>query len=246
VTAEAEELRRELVAGRAQLLRFAEDVRDLYRQERQRARDLQRVLGELNDSYISTMETLAHMVEAKDPDTRRHLERTSELALAVARRIDPDLARRPQLAHGFLLHDIGKVGISERILTKAGPLTAQEWAQMQTHPLIGVRIVSPIRFLGDAVDVIRHHHEKFDGSGYPMGLRGREIPLSARIFSVADAFDAMTSDRPYRPAMRAEDAIEEIAVCSGAHFDPEVVDPFLTLGEELAPATLDRHLPGGE
>jgi ribonuclease P protein subunit RPR2 len=246
VSDEAEGLRLELETARAQLLRFAEDVRDLYRQERQRARDLRRVLRELNDSYISTMETLAHMVEAKDSDTRRHLERTSELALALARLIDPELAQRPQVAQGFLLHDIGKVGIPEGILTKPGPLYASEWAQMRTHPLIGAQIVSRIRFLGDAVDVIRHHHEKFDGSGYPQGLRGEEIPLSARIFSVADAFDAMTSDRPYRTAMPAEDAIEEIVRCSGAHFDPEVVEPFLVLAEELAPMTLDRPLPGSE
>jgi putative nucleotidyltransferase with HDIG domain len=244
VSHEAGDLRRELADARAQLLRFAEDVRELYGLERQRAGDLQRVLEELNESYISTMETLAQMVEAKDSDTRRHLERTSELALALARMIDPDLAQRPHVVQGFLLHDIGKLGVPEEILTKPGPLGPSEWALMRRHPLLGARIVSPIRFLGDAVDVIRDHHEKFDGSGYPRGLRGHEIPLSARIFSVADAFDAMTSDRPYRSAIPSEEAIEEIVRCSGAHFDPEVVEPFLILAEDLEPAALGGGIEG--
>jgi putative nucleotidyltransferase with HDIG domain len=220
---------------RAQLLRFAEDIRELYRQERERSSDLQRVLGELHHAYISTMETLAHLVEAKDADTRRHLDRTSEYGLALARLIDPGLAANPGLARGFLLHDIGKIGIPDGILTKPGPLSPAEWDRMRTHPLVGAHILSSIRFLREAVEVIRHHHERFDGSGYPDGLAGEEIPLAARIFAVVDAFDAMTSDRPYRRAMPPEEAIEEIVRCSGRHFDPEVVEPFLILADDLVP-----------
>ena len=232
------DLRNELEANRRQLLRFAVDMRETYRAERRRARDLARALQDLNESYLSTMETLAQLVEAKDADTRRHLDRTCDLALRLTRLIHPALAESPQLAHGCLLHDIGKVSIPERILTKPGPLYASEWEQVRTHPLIGAQIVSAIRFLGDAVDVIRFHHERFNGSGYPYGLKGDEIPLSARIFSVADAFDAMTSDRPYRRALPVKEAVEEIVRCSGSHFDPEVVEPFLIMSEDLAPPTL--------
>jgi response regulator RpfG family c-di-GMP phosphodiesterase len=225
-------LRSELAAARAQLMRFAEDFRDLYRQERRRALDLDRALEELDASRVATMETLAHLVEVKDSATRRHLDRTSALGLALVRAIDPDLAER-YLVHGFRLHDIGKVGIPERILTKPGPLSPSEWAKMRTHSTVGAGIVAPIRFLGDAVDVIRFHHERFDGSGYPHGLAGDRIPLSARIFAVVDAFDAMTGDRPYRRAMRPDQAIDEITRCSATQVDPQIVEPFLAVADEL-------------
>ncbi len=222
---------------RGQLLAFAEDVRELYRQERERSRELERALEDLNASYLTTMETLATLVETRDVGTRQHLDRTREGALALARLIDPDLAAKPETAHGFLLHDIGKVGIPDGVLMKAGPLTPSEWAVMRTHPVVGAQIVSQIRFLGDAVDVIRFHHERFDGTGYPHGLVGREIPLAARIFSVIDAYDAMISNRPYRKARPPEAATAEIARSSGTHFDPEVVEAFLILMEE-------ERLPG--
>jgi HD-GYP domain-containing protein (c-di-GMP phosphodiesterase class II) len=164
-----------------------------------------------------------------------HLDRTHQYGLALARTIDPDLGNEANLGYGFLLHDIGKIGISERILNKQGPLTPSEWSVMKTHPLIGAQIVSQIRFLGDAVDVIRCHHERYDGSGYPRGLHGEEIPLSARIFAAVDAFDAMTSDRPYRQAMPVDQAVEQIMLGSGSHFDPEVVEAFLVMMEDAAP-----------
>ena len=234
---------RELASARAQLVRCAEDIRELYRRERRASRELELALGELYRSSMATMDTLAHLVEAKDAGTGRHLDRTSRHALALARLIDPELAHRPQLVHGFRLHDIGKVGIPEAILTKPGPLRESEWARMRTHPVVGADIVAPIRFLGDAVDVIRFHHERFDGSGYPDGLSGEEIPLSARIFAVADAFDAMTSDRPYRAAMPAARALEEIARCSGSHFDPRVVEPFLLMVEARPTVTVADESP---
>jgi HD-GYP domain-containing protein (c-di-GMP phosphodiesterase class II) len=222
----------ELEAARSQLVVFAEEIKEIYRRERQRTRELERALQELNDTYLDTMKTLAFLVEAKDVGTRTHLDRAHTYGMALAWMMAPELARRPQIGYGFLLHDIGKIGISESILNKPAPLSSAERSVMQTHPVIGTQIVAPMRFLGDAVEVIAHHHEKFDGSGYPRGLKGTDIPLAARIFAVVDAFDAMISDRPYRHAMPVDVATEEIVQCSGRHFDPEVVEAFLLLMEE--------------
>jgi HD-GYP domain-containing protein (c-di-GMP phosphodiesterase class II) len=219
------------------LAAFARDARTQYVRERQRAHELERALADLNDAYFSTIETLAFLIEAKDAGTRRHLDRTRDLALKLIGRIQPELTERTEIGHAFLLHDIGKIGIPDRILTKPGSLDESEWGVMRTHPLIGAQVVKPIRILGQAAeDVVRSHHERFDGSGYPSGLRGEEIPLAARIFSVVDAYDAMTNDRPYRAARPPEIAVEEIVRCSGTQFDPEVVDVFLELLEEDAPS----------
>jgi HD-GYP domain-containing protein (c-di-GMP phosphodiesterase class II) len=172
------------------------------------------------------MKSLAHVVEAKDPTTRGHLDRTAHYGLALTREVDPELAARPEVAHGFFLHDIGKVGIPESILCKPGPLTELEWVVMRSHPTQGARIVEPIPFMGDAVDIVRSHHERWDGEGYPRGLRGEEIPLAARIFAIADSFDAMTSDRPYRSALEPEQAVDEIRRGAGTQFDPRCVRAF--------------------
>jgi HD-GYP domain-containing protein (c-di-GMP phosphodiesterase class II) len=219
-------------ALQAQLVVFARELGELYGVEKQRSRDLQRALQAVEESYLATMSSLARVVEAKDETTRGHLDRTSHYGVALAERVDPDLAARSELAHGFFLHDIGKVGVPEHILCKRGPLNDDEWRVMRMHPVIGAQIVAPIRFLGGAVDVIRHHHEWFDGSGYPEGLGGDQIPLSARIFSIADCFDAMTSDRPYRDALQIEHALDEIRDGAGRQFDPDLVEEFLLLMEE--------------
>jgi putative two-component system response regulator len=214
---------------RAQLLAFARDLNEIYRRERARARDLERALRELEESYLATIRTLAFVVEAKDMHTRSHLDRAHDYAVALAARIDPALAADQALRYGFFLHDIGKIGIPERILSKPGPLTEEEWAIMRTHPIVGAQILSPVKFLAPALPIVEAHHERWDGSGYPRGLRGEEIPLGARIFALVDAFDAMTSERPYRTALPFEEALEAIARGAGTQFDPEVVRAFLDL-----------------
>jgi HD-GYP domain-containing protein (c-di-GMP phosphodiesterase class II) len=215
-----------------QLIVFARELGELYHLERERSAELERVLANLQETYLATMTSLAQVVEAKDRTTRGHLERTRSYGVALAHRIDPAIAEGPELGYGFFLHDIGKVGIPESILCKTGPLSASEWDVMRMHPTIGAQIVAPIRFLGDAALVIRHHHERFDGRGYPEGLGREDIPLSARIFAIADSFDAMTSDRPYRKALAVERALEEIQSGAGTQFDPEVVEVFVDLVEE--------------
>jgi HD-GYP domain-containing protein (c-di-GMP phosphodiesterase class II) len=214
-----------------QLKVFAREVGVLYSAERVRRRELEHALDRAREMYIATMKSLAHVVEAKDPTTRGHLDRTAHYGLALARRVDPELAERPEVAYGFF-HDIGKVGIPESILCKAGPLTELEWIVMRSHPNQGARIMEPIPFMGEAVEIVRSHHERFDGGGYPRGLRGNEIPLSARIFAIADSFDAMTSDRPYRSALPAEAAVAEIRAGSGTQFDPRCAEEFERLVEE--------------
>jgi ribonuclease P protein subunit RPR2 len=222
----------ELPAVHDQLIVFARELGELYRLERSRSAELQRVLDSLQESYLATMKSLAQVIEAKDQTTRGHLDRTRAYGLALARRIDPKLTVTPTLGYGFFLHDIGKVGVPEHILCKQGPLDGAEWDVMRRHPLVGAQIVAPIAFLQGALDLIRHHHERFDGDGYPDGLRGEDIPLSARIFAVADSFDAMTSDRPYRGAIGVERALAELHVGAGSQFDPMVVRTFVRMIED--------------
>ena len=223
----------QLAQAKEQLLVLARDVNSMYQAERARSRELAEALAALQESYLATVRTLAFIVEAKDSSTREHLERTHDYARALARVVMPGVEIGPEMTYGFLLHDVGKVGIPESILCKPGPLTEEEYEVMKTHPLIGVQIVAPIQFLGKAIEVIRCHHERWDGRGYPDGLAGEDIPLAARIFSVCDTFDAMTSDRPYRRAMPFDYAVEEIERCGGTQFDPEVVGFFIRMCSQL-------------
>ncbi len=186
-------------------------------------------LSEKRERDVATIEALAAAVEARDTGTGRHLRRVTELATSCMKRIDPGLANNEEVSYGFMLHDVGKVGIPDAVLNKPGPLDQGEWSTMREHPEIGLRIVAPIGFSSAATDVILHHHEHFDGGGYPKGLKNTEIPLTARVFSVADAYDAMTSDRPYRRAMPMEEALDAITAESGRRYDPEIVDEFITL-----------------
>lgn len=224
---------------REQLLVFAKELNHLYHEEKQRSRELEEAYGALTETYSATIRTLAYVVEAKDMHTRRHLDRTHVYGLELAGTIDTDLVADPEVGFGFLLHDIGKVGIPESILGKPGPLTDEEWQVMRTHPVLGAQIVEPMRFLGGAIEIIRCHHERFDGKGYPSRLKGSDIPLAARIFAVVDSFDAMTSDRPYRQALSMDRAMDELNRGKDTQFDPEVVEMFVDLVERR-PWTMDE------
>ncbi len=229
----------ELPAVHAQLRVFAREIGSLYQSERARSRELEEALEGVREMYVATMTSLAQVVEAKDPTTRGHLDRTHRYGLALAERVDPELAARPEVGYGFFLHDIGKVGVPESVLRKPGPLTDDEWLVMREHPAIGAQIVEPIRFLEGAVEIVRSHHERWDGEGYPRGLQGTDIPLAARIFAIADSFDAMTSDRPYRAAMPLEQALDEVARGAGSQFDPDVASAFLELAAEGGLASIE-------
>ena len=222
----------DIAALQEQLHVFARDAVSAYRREKQRARELREALDSLEAAYLETVRSLAFVVEAKDAYTGQHLERCRlyGVALMEALGISGDY---PDAQYGFLLHDAGKVGVPERILEKPGPLTVAEWRIMRTHPLIGYQMVSGIPFLRNAAEIVRCHHEMFDGGGYPEGLRGDDIPLPARVFAVADAFDAMTTDRPYRESMGVDRAAEELRSMAGSQFDPDVVEGFVPLCEEL-------------
>ena len=172
----------------------------------------------------SVVESLTSAVEAKDSDTGSHLYRSTMIARACLELIDEELADDPDVSYGFMLHDVGKIGIPDAILNKKGPLNKLEWEVMKTHPVLGAHIVEPIGFTHRTLEVIMYHHERFDGRGYPNGLKGNRIPLAARVFSVADAYDAMTTARSYRPAMRKEQALAIIQTGARSSFDPTVVD----------------------
>ncbi len=172
----------------------------------------------------AVIESLAAAVEAKDTVTSRHLKAVSRLATQLARAVDPSLCSSDGFLFGCLLHDVGKIGVPEKILMKPGSLTPDEWEVMRRHPQTGARVVRPLG-LGDVVtDVVLHHHERWDGRGYPDGLTAEEIPLAARVFSVCDALEAMTAARPYRGPLPASVAFERVRLEAGHQFDPEVID----------------------
>lgn len=189
-------------------------------------------LSEKRERDLATIEALAAAVEARDSATGEHLKRVTDLATSCLEQIDPELARNEEVAYGFMLHDVGKVGIPDAVLNKPGPLDDGEWQTMRRHPEIGLRIVEPIGFSNNATDVILHHHEHWAGDGYPNRLRRDEIPITARAFAVADAYDAITSTRPYRKALDSEAALELIGAEAGGRFDPDVVDTFINLVED--------------
>ena len=191
-----------------------------------RTAELEGALRSLGEVYRSTLKALTAALEARDHETHGHSERVVSFSLRLGRELGLDAEQLRSLEFGALLHDIGKIGVPDSILRKPGRLTEEEWREMRLHPLHGKRILQSIEFLEGAARVVAQHHEQWDGSGYPAGLRGEEIDLNARIFAVADAFDAITSDRVYRKAKPYEAAAAELVDWAGRQFDPAVVEAF--------------------
>ncbi len=186
-------------------------------------------LDDLQKNYLGTMESLAQAVEARDPYTSGHSHRMEDLSAAISRQLNLSAEEHQRMERASELHDIGKIGIPEAILTKPGELNPDEWGIMKKHPLVGAEIVERVPFLRGLAPIIRHHHEYYDGRGYPTGLAKEGIPYEARILAVIDAFDAMTSDRPYRKALAPQQAVAILEEMQGSQFDPRVVQAFLAL-----------------
>jgi response regulator RpfG family c-di-GMP phosphodiesterase len=224
--AELEKRQREAAQKERQLERYAADLRETFKEERAGAQELRR-------SYMLTVRALASAVEARDAYLGRHAERVAAYGLLLADAYGMRLGDEPQIEFGFLLHDAGKVAVPDAILFKPGKLTPAERLVMEQHPVTGSEIVRDIDFLGAARDVIRSHHERWDGAGYPDRLEGEDIPVSARVFAVADALDALTTNRPYRRASTISQARVIIMQAAGTHFDPDVVAAFGSLPDAV-------------
>jgi len=187
------------------------------------------LFGELKDMYTSAVMALIAAVEARDPYTKGHAERTSRWAVKIGRELGLRGEELERFGFNVLLHDIGKIGLKESIIRNhpGNPLTPLQWEEVRLHPQVGAKILREAKFLDEAVELALHHHERFDGKGYPDGLKGEEIPLKVRILSVADSYDAMIIDRPYRKALSPQEAMGELIRGKGSQFDPQVVDVFL-------------------
>jgi putative nucleotidyltransferase with HDIG domain len=212
-----------------------------------RTKELAQALASLEDAYRTTLKALAAALETRDTDTHGHSERVVSFSLRLGRELKLDEEQLRSLEFGALLHDIGKIGIPDMILRKPAALTEDEWQTMRRHPVLGQQILRGIEFLEGASRVVGQHHEKWDGTGYPLGLRETEIDLNARIFAVADAFDAMVSTRVYRAGKPYEAAAAELERHAGRQFDPAVVAAFMRVPqadwEELRSRSLRRHRP---
>lgn len=186
---------------------------------------------DLQEAYQATLEALSGALDLRDHETEGHGRRVTRLAVALAQELGYPEKELDSLVYGAMLHDVGKIGIPDDVLLKPGPLTPEQWEIIRKHPSLGYRVLSKIKFLNGAAEIVRAHHERYDGKGYPRGLAGEKIPLGARIFAVVDAYDAMTCDRPYRKALPHEEAIAELKRNAGTQFDPRVVKTFLRLVE---------------
>ncbi len=205
----------------------------LERMVQERTRELRHTLDKLRASYGETLNALAAALDAREQETANHSTRVAENCRNLLARLGTDDEETLEvIEQGALMHDIGKIGIPDAILLKDGPLDESERTTMKKHPTIGYEILRGIRFLEPSLELVLYHQEKFDGSGYPYGLAGDKIPLSARAFAVVDAWDAMTNERPYRGPMGAASAAEELIDCCGTHFDPVIVHAFLEMKRE--------------
>ncbi|CAN0264234.1 unnamed protein product, partial [Phaeothamnion confervicola] len=210
-------------------LEYARELYNAYDRERIRRRHVEDRNREMERTFVETMAALMRQIDVRDKHEESHNDRVVTIATEIARKIDPLLPAKKDFQLSLLLHDIGKIGIAESLLQKAGKLTREEHQILQSHVNVGADLLQSVDFLRPALATVRHHHERWDGKGYPDGLAGKEIPLWARILAVADSYDAMISDRPYRKALAPHEAKDEIEKKSGIQYDPEVVVAFLDI-----------------
>ena len=222
-------------ARERELERAQERLRQAYAQSRQYAVDLRKTYRRLQHAIFQSLLGLANALEAKDAYTRGHSERVAGLARRVALAAGLSSAAADTIAQAGLLHDLGKISIPEQVLRKPGPLTPEEWAVMRQHPLVGAQIVAPLEFFADGAVIVRHHHERQDGTGYPDGLRGELIPLGSRIVAVADVYDALTSDRPYRARLTRDEAVWRLRAEAGHTLDARLTALCIELTGDAAP-----------
>jgi response regulator RpfG family c-di-GMP phosphodiesterase len=188
--------------------------------------EVRKQIQRIRENYLATLDVLITALGFHDTETKGHSRRVAEYTRLIAQRMGLDGSALDEIEKGALLHDVGKVGVPDAIIRKPGKLTEEEWEKIREHPAIGCNLLAKHEFLRGATPVVKYHHERYDGTGYPAGLAGEEIPIEARIFAVVDAFDVITSDRPYKKARPIHEARSEINRCAGAHFDPQVVDVF--------------------
>lgn len=219
--------------------------RDLESKVEERTKQLYDANEELRKLFMGSIKALAQALEAKDEYTQGHSERVSEIAVGISKYLSLNEVEIQDVWLAGLLHDIGKIGVRESVLNKPGKLDADEWESIQRHPVVAERILCPIEELSAVISMVRNHHERFDGSGYPDGLQGGNIPLGARILSVADAYDALTSRRPYRKALSVKEALRVLEDASGTQFDPVIVRAFVSSTDLHKLASETRRPAGG-
>jgi uncharacterized domain HDIG len=221
-------------------------------EERERAAAQERLLTEqarqaaqaIAEAYDQTLIGWSRALDLRDKETEGHSQRVAQLTLAVAQALNIPPEEQINIWRGAMLHDIGKIGVPDSILHKPGPLTEEEWEIMRCHTTYAYELLSPIAYLRSAIDIPYCHHEKWDGTGYPRGLRGEQIPLAARIFALVDVWDALTNDRPYRKAWSREQAYQYIRDQKGKHFDPNLVDLFLSIAAPDLAKAAERQVAG--
>jgi putative nucleotidyltransferase with HDIG domain len=197
-------------------------------------RNLTRLYEDLRSTYMRTVKVLAHAIDARDHYTHSHSENVAKYAMTIAEEMRLSVDKMEKIRDACELHDLGKIGVEDSILTKPDKLTPKEWESIKCHPIIGAQILDPLTFLDTVIDLVKQHHEHYDGGGYPLGLKGEEILLGARIINLADAYEAMRSARAYRKEpLTKEQAIFEVKRNSGSQFDPKVVDAFLKVVDRL-------------
>ena len=215
--------------------KVVEKTIDLIRKNKkleQQAKLLEGLLRDLRESYEATLDAMVSAIESRDCETKHHCRRVQAYAVLLGQRLQLQPEQLVDISYGALLHDVGKIGVPDSILLKPGKLTEQEWEVMRGHTMLGFNMISKIKFLKGAADIVLHHHERWDGKGYPSGIAGEDIPLGARIFSIIDTLDAITSKRPYKEALPIQVARDEIRRCAGSQFDPKLVEEFLKISDE--------------